>query len=177
MKVSELKPGDILFHEPDGPIGEAIVAVTGGRFSHVGQVVRKDNRLVVANFEAPKSRYRTLEEWWADYAPVFCGPLKTPLDFPAEHRLAHWWEAHIGDIYDYLLLLRLAGVTWWQTLCLKLGWKKLAKIQPWTITEVCSTAVADACTYAGLAVDETSGMTPADLEDQAIIGPVEKVER
>lgn len=176
MRLDDLKPGDVLFHEPDGPIGNAIVAVTGGRFSHVGQVVRVRGKIMVANFEAPTSRYLTLDSWAAEYGPVLCGPLKRPLTLRQEIRLNEWWAAHMGQVYDYLLLFRLAGITWWQRLCLSLGWNRLAKIQPWTLSNVCSTAVATACKYAGLAVDETTGMTPADLEDQAILGPVVRVD-
>lgn len=173
MKASELKAGDILFHEPAEDIGWLIVGVTGGKYSHVGQVL-PDGR--VAEMTVPVSRIITWEQWVAEYGPVYVGPLKQPLTDRQTARLQQWWLAHIGEVYDTLLLLGMAGITWWQRLCWKLGWYSIAKIQPLTLSGVCSTAVATACQYAGLPVDETSGMTPEDLTHQTFIGPIEAVE-
>ena len=180
MRSLDLKTGDILFHEPTNWIGEAIVKFTGGRFSHVGQVlITADGEVKVAEMAFPKSHEESLDSWWTEYRPIYVGRLLKPLSQLEANRLIAWWAGHLGDLYDIPLLLRLGYISLWQRVCWSSRWawvRRLAKIQPATLGYVCSTAVATACKYAGIAVDETSGMTPADLANQEFLAPIEPLE-
>lgn len=176
MKSFMLEPGDVLFHKPTNALGQAICAFTGGEFSHVGQVL-PDGRIAEMTF--PKSRIVTLKEWWDENRPIYVCTLKVALTPKESARVAEWWKGHMGDLYDVPLLLRLASISLWQQFCWSSNWawlRRMAKIQPATLGYVCSTAVATAFRYAGVPVDETSGMTPEDLEHQPIFNPVTQME-
>ena len=174
-----LKPGDcLLTSDQQWWVSGAIQGITDSPWSHAAMVVADaDNGgLFVAEMTWPKCRVTALDAWLESNKPVFACRLIKWLPLLDANRLWSWWRAKVGAPYDFMLLLTLGPVTWWQRLStwlrLPLSWRR---IQPWAGSGVCSVCVSWAWQAAGLAPDEDTGMTPADIPRQEFVLPVERV--
>lgn len=180
-----LRPGDVLYLHGHSWVSIPIEIATQSPWCHAAMVIEVlgMDELQVAEMTWPVARITPLRKWLKTEGQVWASRLQEPLSAFGVPEIEEFWLDKVGKGYDLPLLLGELPVVMWQRLALGMakwplmGWmQNVARIQPPTMGYgVCSVCCAWAWKQAGLPVNETTGMTPADLVEQSFVRPLEQI--